>query len=171
MRLALGASVLMLTLAGISVAQEQRTIVEDALKAAEAERQRDAGKVEQMSEEAAAAVTGAPSGAEAIGSTATPAGTALPGSDVGLSLRRLLDAPLHDREGATVGTIRDVLLGSDRNAGIILVALADGSIRGLNAARIAQVLDQDAYRTDLARDSLAELPAYREEGGTWRITD
>jgi hypothetical protein len=153
-------------------------IVQEAVRAAEQEQVRDQGIVDRMSEEAARAAEGAPTGAEAVGSTAAPARTAarVPSgepNEAGLSLRAMIDQPLVDRDGEPAGTVRDVLLGSEGGGTLVLVEeVPGGPVRAVNAARVLPAPDgRGGYHVDLDRESIAALPGFRREGEGWAMAD
>jgi hypothetical protein len=153
-------------------------IVEEAVKEAEREQVRDQGVVDRMSEEAARAAEGAPSGAEAVGSTAPPANAAArsPSGEsggAGLSLRAMIDRPIADRDGEPAGTVRDVLLGSESGGTLVLVEEAEGGpVRAVNVARVLPAPDgRGGYYVDLDRESIAALPGFRREGEGWAMAE
>jgi hypothetical protein len=154
-------------------------IVEEALRGAEQAQEADKGVVDRMSEEAARATEGAPSGAEAVGSTAPPANSAArsPSGEsgaAGLSLRAMIDRPIADRDGEPAGTVRDVLLGSEGGGTLVLVEEVEGGpVRAVNVARVLPAPDgKGGYYVDLDRESITALPGFRREGEAgWRMTE
>ncbi len=177
--LSLTTVILGLALAVGASAQQPRSeggaFVDRAVEDAEKAQQRDGDIVREMSEEAARAVEGAPSGAESIGSTATPAeaGDRAPTIALGqgLSLRDLIDQQLADRNGRPVGKIRDVLLGAE-SAGVLVLVEGDGGvIRAVNIARVTPADAGQGYTVDLDGDSLAALPSYRQDGRRWSMVE
>jgi tetratricopeptide (TPR) repeat protein len=148
------------------------------LEEAERAQVRDQGAVDRMSEEAARAAEGAPSGAEAVGSTAPPANAAArsPSGEsggAGLSLRAMIDRPIADRDGEPAGTVRDVLLGSESGGTLVLVEEAEGgAVRAVNVARVLPTPDgKGGYYVDLDRESITALPGFRREGSGWAMAE
>lgn len=170
------AAVIAAALATSAGAQSARdAIVNEAVRAAEQAQQADKDKVDRMSREATQATQAAPTGAEAVGSTATPAQTLARATQADpnrkLSLRHLIDRPLLDTAGRPVGEVKDVLIDASGTGALVLVEAA-GQVRGVNAARLQTGGDDGAgYRVDLDAAGIASLPSFRPDGDAWRMAE
>ena len=169
-------TILSLLLASAAAAQQQpssgRAFVEGAVEEAEKAQQQDKDLVREMSEEAAKAVEGTPSGAETVGSTAPPANTATrtPGLDEPdePDANELVGQAIADRDGEPVGTVRDVMRDPTGNETMVLVEAEAGAVKGINFARVLPAQgDTEGFYVDLDREGVAELPSYRRDGDSW----
>lgn len=176
--LTLTAGALALLLASAAPAQQPtsgRDFVDGAVKEAEQAQQRDSDLVRRMSEEAAKAVEGTPSGAETVGSTAPPANSAArsPGLDKPdePDADELVGQSVADRDGEPVGTVRDVMRDPAGNETMVLVEADGGVVKGIVLARILPGEGDAGYYVDLDREGVAELPSYRRDGDRWTMVE
>jgi len=154
-------------------------IVNEVLKDAEQEQNRDSERVRRMVEEAVKGAERAPSGEEAVNPEAPdrlrPVVGDPPGAlPAGFRAEDLDNRPVRDGTGAQIGVLRGVVL--DEGSGIARVMVEFAPMFGQPAKTSAMEIEAltptpdaaDGYVIELTPVAYAALPAYAREQEHWR---
>jgi hypothetical protein len=154
-------------------------IVNEVLKDAEQEQNRDSERVRRMVEEAVKGAERAPSGEEAVNPEAPdrlrPVIGEPPGAlPAGFSAKDLENRPVRDGTGARIGTLRGVVLDEGSGIARVMVEFAPmfgqpGKISAMEIEALTPAPDAaDGYVVELTPVAYEAMPAYAREREHWR---
>ncbi len=155
------------------------SIVEEALKDARQDQQRDSGRVRRMVDEAVQGAVGAPSGEETVNPPAPAALRPLTGGEPGtlppgFSAEDLRDRPVRDGTGEQIGTLRGLVRDEASGLTQVLVEFAPlfgkpGKVSVLPVDTLTPAAAaSDGYVVELTPVAHDAMPAYRWSGEAWR---
>lgn len=156
------------------------SIVEEAVRDAEQEQNRDSDLVRRMVDEAVKGAETAPSGREAVNPQAPDSLRPIDGSapttlPAGLDLEDLENQPVRDAAGSQIGTVRGVAV--DEATGLPRAMVEFGSLFG-EPGKTAPVeietltpAEGGGFVLDLTPVAYRSMPAYAWREGQWRRQD
>lgn len=154
------------------------SIVEEALKDARQDQERDSGRVRRMVDEAVQGAVDAPSGEETVNPPAPVALLPLSGSEPGVlppgfKAEDLKERPVRDGTGEQIGTLRGLV--RDEASGLTQVMVEFTPLFGKPAKVSVLPVDTlipaeaagDGYVVELTPVAYDAMPAYRWAGEAW----